>query len=81
MLTNSQKIKPTPETQVVIHMDGWGGKQHKISTHKLYIYPEPVQFSGFKIFYKNDIKQVGTTIFEPSELLRLRPQPSYIQYQ
>lgn len=81
MLTNSQKIKPTPETQVVIHMDGWGGKQHKISTHKLYIYPEPVQFSGFKIFYKNDIKQPGTTIFEPSELLKLSPQPSYIQYQ
>ena len=81
MLTNSQKIKPTPEVQVVIHMDGWGGKQHKISTHKLYIYPEPVQFSGFKIFYKNDIKQAGTTIFEPSELLKLSPQPSYIQYQ
>ncbi len=81
MLTNSQKIKPTPEVQVVVHMDGWGGKQHKISTHKLYIYPEPVQFSGFKIFYKNDIKQVGTTIFEPNELLKLNPQPSYIQYQ
>ncbi len=81
MLTNSQKIKPTPEVQVVIHMDGWGGKQHKISTHKLYIYPEPVQFSGFKIFYKNDIKEKGTTIFEPSELLKLNPQPSYIQYQ
>lgn len=81
MLTNSQKITPTPEVQVVIHMDGWGGKQHKISTHKLYIYPEPVQFSGFKIFYKNDIKEKGTTIFEPSELLKLSPQPSYIQYQ
>lgn len=81
MLTNSQKITPTPEVQVVIHMDGWGGKQHKISTHKLYIYPEPVQFSGFKIFYKNDIKEKGTTIFEPSELLKLTPQPSYIQYQ
>jgi len=81
MLTNSQKITPTPEVQVVIHMDGWGGKQHKISTHKLYIYPEPVQFTGFKIFYKNDIKEAGTTIFEPSELLKLSPQPSYIQYQ
>lgn len=81
MLTNSQKIKPTENVQVVIHMDGWGGKQHKISTHKLYIYPEPVQFTGFKIFYKNDIKTKGTTIFEPSELLKLNPRPIYIQYQ
>ncbi|MBP9803022.1 MAG: hypothetical protein KBD14_01795 [Candidatus Pacebacteria bacterium] len=82
MLTNSQKIKPTEEVQVVIHMDGWGGKQHKISTHKLYIYPEPVQFTGFKIFYKNDIKEKGTTIYSPSELLsKLSPLPSYIQYQ
>lgn len=81
MLTNSQKITPTEDVQVVIHMDGWGGKQHKISTHKLYIYPEPVQFTGFKIFYKNDIKEKGTTIFEPQELLKLNPRPIYIQYQ
>lgn len=81
MVTNYSKIKPTPEVQVVIHMDGWGGQQHKISTYKSYVYREPVQFTGFKIFYKNDTKQPNTKIFEPEQLLKLSPQPVYIQYQ
>lgn len=81
MLTNSSKIKPTPEVQVVINMDGWGGKDKKIGTYKNFIVPEPVQFAGFKLFYKNDIKEPNTVIFEPKELMKLNPRPIYIQYQ
>ena len=81
MLTNYQNIKPVPEVQVVMHMDGWGGKAKKINTYKSFIFPEPVQFTGFKIFYKNDIWDAGTTLFTPSELLKLQPRPIYIQYQ
>jgi hypothetical protein len=81
MLTNASKIKPTQQVQVVINMDGWGGKDKKIGTYKNFIYPEPVQFTGFKIFYKNDIKEPNTVIFEPQELLKLNPRPIYIQYQ
>lgn len=29
MVTNYLKIKPTPEVQVVIHMDGWAGNNIK----------------------------------------------------
>lgn len=81
MLTNYQLMKPLPEVQMVIHMDGWGGKAKKIGTYKNFIYPEPVQFTGFKLFYKNDVWDPGTVLFEPAELLQLSPQPSYIQYQ
>lgn len=81
MVTNSKNIKTTPETQVVLNMDGWGGKAHKITTYKRFVYPEPVQFTGFKIFYKNDTKEKGTTVFTPAELLKLNPIPIYIQYQ
>ena len=81
MVTNYQNIKLTPEVQIVMHMDGWGGKAKKIGTYKHFIYKEPVQFTGFKIFYKNDIKEAGTTIFTPTELLKLNPIPIYIQYQ
>jgi membrane-associated protease RseP (regulator of RpoE activity) len=81
MLTNYQNIKTTPETQIVINMDGWGGKAHKITTYKRFVYPEPVEFTGFKIFYKNDTKEKGTSIFAPNELLKLNPIPIYIQYQ
>jgi hypothetical protein len=81
MLTNSSKIKPTPEVQVVINMDGWGGKEHKKSTYKSFVVSEPVQFTGFKLFYKNDIKEPNTVIFEPNELMQLSPIPIYVQYQ
>ncbi|MDQ5954725.1 MAG: hypothetical protein QG583_653 [Patescibacteria group bacterium] len=81
MFTNYQNIKPTPEVQIVVHMDGWGGKAKKINTFKQFVYKEPVQFAGFKIFYKNDIKDPNTVIFSPAELMKLNPRPVYIQYQ
>ncbi len=81
MVTNYQDIKPTPEVQVVMHMDGWGSKQLKRNTHARVIEPEPVQFAGVKIFYKNDLKPPSTGIFTPAEAVNLNPEPVYIQYQ
>ncbi|MDQ3075904.1 MAG: hypothetical protein M3Q34_02150 [bacterium] len=81
MLTNSQKIKVTPEVQAVIHMDGWGPKANKITTYKQFIVPEPVQFAGFKIFYKHDVRTPNSVNLSPNELLKLSPKPIYIQYQ
>jgi len=81
MVTNYKIIKPLPEVQIVMHMDGWGGEAKKINTYQQFIYKEPVQFTGFKLFYKNDILQAGTTLMTPEDLLKLNPQPSYIQYQ
>jgi len=81
MITNYQNIKPLPEVQIVMHMDGWGGSAKKINTYKQFIYKEPVQFTGFKLFYKNDVLEKGTVLIKPEDLLKLNPQPSYIQYQ
>lgn len=81
MVTNYNQIKILPEVQIVMHMDGWGGAAKKINTYKQFIYSEPVQFTGFKLFYKNDIFEPGTAIMTPNELLGLRPKPVYIQYQ
>ncbi len=81
MLTNYKQILPLPEVQIVMHMDGWGGKAKKMNTYKEFVYKEPVQFTGFKLFFKNDVLQPGTTLITPEELLKLRPQPIYIQYQ
>jgi hypothetical protein len=81
MLTNAAKIKKVPEVQVVINMDGWGNKILKESTYLRYIYKEPVQFTGFKIFYKNDLKKNSTGLYTPEELLKFTPKPIYIQYQ
>jgi hypothetical protein len=81
MLTNYKLINPLPEVQMVIHMDGWGGKAKKVNTYKQFVYSEPVQFTGFKLFYKNDVFDPGTVLFSPPELMKLNPRPIYIQYQ
>jgi hypothetical protein len=62
-------------------MDGWGGMAKKIGTYRNFIYPEPVQFAGFKLFYKNDVIDPGTVLMTPENMLKLNPIPSYIQYQ
>ena len=81
MVTGYKKIRKVPEVQVVIDMDGWGSKALKTGTYNTFVYRQPVQFTGFKLFYKNDLKRGSTGLFEPKELLRFTPKPVYIQYQ
>jgi hypothetical protein len=81
MVTGYDKIKKVPEVQVVMDMDGFGDKILKRSTYLRYIYKEPVQFTGFKLFYKNDTKPNTSGMYTPAELLQFTPKPSYIQYQ
>ena len=81
MVTNYKEIRPLPEVEIVMHMDGWGGKAKKINTYQQFIYKEPVLFTGFKLFYKNDVLEPNTILMTPADLLKLNPQPIYIQYQ
>ena len=80
MVKNYKDIKTLPEVQLVMHMDGWGFPAKKINTYKQFIYKEPVEYTGFKLFYKNDTKNKGRLLTH-QELLKLKPQPVYIQYQ
>jgi len=81
MVTNATLIKPTPTVQVVMVMDGWGPGANKFGTYNLVITPQPVQFAGFKVFYKNDLKTPSTGLLTPEEILTLSPKPIFIQYQ
>ena len=81
MVTNYKNIKIRPEVQIVMDMDGWGAPQLKYSTYERYIRKEPVQFTGFKIFYKNDLKRPPHRLLTPEEVMQLKPRPIYIQYQ
>ncbi len=80
MVTNAQNIHFTPHVQVVMDMDGWGPPWLKFDSYHDYIKAEPVEFTGFKLFYHNDTKK-GGAMLTPSEVLRLNPRPHYIQYQ
>jgi hypothetical protein len=80
MVTNAKDIRPVPNVQVVMDMDGWGPPWLKFDTYHDFIKAEPVQFTGFKLFFHHDTK-TGDPLLTPEEVLRLNPQPLYIQYQ
>ena len=80
MVTDAKGIKLDPNVQVVINMDGWGQPWLKYDSYRAYVEAEPVQFTGFKLFYHNDTKK-GDPLLTPPEVLMLNPKPLYIQYQ
>ena len=80
MVKNYKEIKTVPEVQIVMDMDGFGSKVLKKDSYMSYIYREPVQFAGFKLFYKNDNKK-DWKMYSPEELVKFTPKPIYIQYQ
>jgi len=102
MLTGTDRVRLDPRVQVVIDMDGFGAAWHKEYAYRHFILPYPVQYTGFKLFYKNDrlsrapsgnlspdcsrtvSEDVGCGddgLMTPQQVLRLYPQPLYIQYQ
>jgi hypothetical protein len=80
MISNADKITVDPRVQIVMDMDGWGPPWMKFESYRDYIDLEPVEYTGFKIFYHNDVKH-HDALLTPAEVLGLRPRPLYIQYQ
>lgn len=88
MIKNYKNIKLNPNVQIVMHMDGWGPPSLKMDSYRDYIVKEPVQYTGFKLFYKNDLKKVDMNskhksphLMTPDEVLALTPKVLYVQYQ
>jgi hypothetical protein len=76
MLTNASAIRLDPRVQVVIDMDGYGAPSAKKAAYRWFVVQHPVQYTGWKLFYKND-----KPMMTPEQVLELYPKPLYIQYQ
>lgn len=76
MVTNYRDIHPIPNVQVVMNMDGFGAPWLKRDSYHDYEYMMPVQFTGFKLFYKND-----KPMLTREEVVKLTPSPLFITFQ
>jgi hypothetical protein len=76
MVTHYREIKPVPEVQVVMNMDGFGSPHLKRDSYNAYERMQPVQFDGFKLFYKND-----RPMLTREEVVMLKPSPLFITFQ
>lgn len=80
MLTGYKRITLDARVQIVIDMDGWGPPSLKRESYRAYVAKYPVEYTGFKLFYRNDTKK-GGRLMTPADVLKLHPKPVYIQYQ
>ena len=80
MLTHYDRISIDPGVQVVVNMDGWGPPWMKRESYRRYVARYPVEYTGFKLFYRNDTRG-GEPLIRPTDVLALTPRPFYIQYQ
>ena len=76
MVTHYREIHPVPEVQFVMNMDGFGDPQLKRDSYSAYERMQPVQFDGFKLFYKND-----RPMLTREEVVKLKPSPLFITFQ
>lgn len=81
MIEDSEEIRKNKHVQIVVNMDGFGFPAKKKHTYKNVIGRNPIQFTGFKLFYQNDKKDPPYRLLTHEEILQLRPTPLYIQYQ
>ena len=76
MITNKARITDRDRVDVVLDMDGWGGREGKLSKYELHVAKEPVEYAGIKLFYRWD-----KPLFTEAEVQGLNPRPHYIVYQ
>jgi hypothetical protein len=76
MVTNAWEIKPNPNVQVVITMDGFGPPGLKLAQYRSYVHDQGVQYAGIKLFYHHD-----QPLLTPADVLGLNPVPDLVIYQ
>ena len=76
MVTDAGAIKPTPQVQVVVTMDGFGPPAAKRSKYEWLVRDQLVQFAGFKLFYQQD-----APLLTPRAVIDLDPSLDLIIYQ
>lgn len=76
IIQNKEAIHPTDHVEVVLNFDGFGIPGVKMAGYHGLVQKEPVQYGGFKLFYKND-----QPLLTPKDVLTLDPAPAFIDYQ
>lgn len=76
VVTNKQLLEPLPNVQIAVHADGFGTPEAKLAKYDILIREEPVQYGGFKVFYRQDVPMLT-----PKEVLAMEPPPAVVTYQ
>lgn len=76
MIKGKERVRDYPGVDLVYDADGNGPQYGKLSLYDHLINNRTTRFAAIKLFYKHD-----SNLFEPSQILRLRPKPTIVIYQ
>jgi hypothetical protein len=76
MLPDKEKIRPMPNVDLVLMMDGWGSMESKVGNYDYFVREQLIQYGGMKLFYRQD-----EPVMTPGQVLELEPKPLVICYQ
>ncbi|RLQ94102.1 hypothetical protein D9X91_15360 [Falsibacillus albus] len=76
IINNKSAIHPEKNVEVVLNNDGFGFPALKRTGYHQLVHNQPIQYGGFKLFYKND-----KPLMTPKDVLGLDPAPAFINYQ
>jgi hypothetical protein len=75
MMSGKAEVAIRPGLAMVWNADGFGARSDKLEDYAAYARDRRFH-PGLKLFYENDV-----AIFQPREVLRLRPVPAVVNYQ
>jgi hypothetical protein len=76
MLPDKEKIRTRAGIDLVLDMDGFGSQPLKRASYRAVFRQRELPFAGVKLFYRQDVN-----LFEPAQVMGLRPTPSVVIYQ
>ena len=69
-------IAPMDGVDLVMNEDGWGPPWMKLDTYNVVITQSPIQYNGFKVFYRQD-----DPLMSAADVMALDPIPDLVNYQ
>ena len=79
-IEDEDELRPHPGVVMVKSIDGVGVPAEKVATwNRLARSLAPHVYTGFKLFFEEDTRR--GSLMTPAEVLKLRPQPSYVLYE
>ncbi len=79
---NKENIAPVPGVDLIMNEDGHGTPEMKLETYRVIIKDFPIQYNGFKIFYRVDIDNWDNSrLMTPEDVYAMDPVPDVVNYQ
>ena len=81
-VANKENVAPMDGVDLVMNEDGHGTPEMKLETYRVIIKEFPIQYNGFKIFYRGDIEWwENSRLMTPADVYAMDPVPDLVNYQ